>query len=306
FLSVFMRSIGAPAELSGDRSKIPAFSFPERAALALEAAVHYGEWLARPEGTIPELDGIDHDAARAGVDAAIDRLGETGGWLEPAEVEALFGAYGIAMPRSVVVTDREAAVQAAAEMGGPVVLKVIAPSALHKSDVGGVALDIRGDDAVAAAFDKVWGAVADPDGVLVQEFVAGGHEVFIGMVEDPNFGPLLVFGLGGVFVELIGDVAFRIHPLTDLDAAEMISEVKSARLLEGYRGGEPGDVAAVQETLLRISAMIGSLPEISEMDLNPVKVRPPGAGVTVVDARVRVRRVAETLLPTRDALVSSV
>ena len=114
------------------------------------------------------------------------------------------------------------------------------------------------------------------------------YESLIGMVEDPNFGPLIVFGLGGVFVELIGDVAFRINPLTDLDADDMIQSVKSARLLEGYRGAEPGDVEAVKDALLRVSAMIEDLPELTEMDMNPIKVGPPGAGVRVVDARIRV------------------
>jgi acyl-CoA synthetase (NDP forming) len=126
------------------------------------------------------------------------------------------------------------------------------------------------------------------------------------MVEDPTFGPLLVFGLGGVFVELIGDVAFRIHPLTDLDAAEMISEVKSAKLLEGYRGGEPGDIEAVTDTLLRVSALIEDVPEIFEMDLNPVKVGPPGAGVRIVDARIKVRPIAGSWIPSRMDLPSKI
>jgi acyl-CoA synthetase (NDP forming) len=134
---------------------------------------------------------------------------------------------------------------------------------------------------------------------LIQEFVPGGHEVIIGMTEDDSFGPLIAFGLGGVFVELIGDVAFRIHPLTDVDAAEMITDVKSARLLEGYRGSDPGDVESLRETLLRVSALIDDLPEIAEMDLNPVKVLPPGMGVRVVDLRIRVRRVEDHWLPSR-------
>jgi acyl-CoA synthetase (NDP forming) len=150
---------------------------------------------------------------------------------------------------------------------------------------------VMGADEVGAAYQQVTRAVPDAEGALVQEYIAGDHEVLIGMVEDPNFGPLVVFGLGGVFVELIGDVAFRIQPLTDVDAAEMIRDVKSARLLEGYRGSEPGDVEAVEDALLRVSAMIEDLPEIIEMDLNPVKVRPPGSGVAVVDARIRVKPV---------------
>jgi acetyltransferase len=196
------------------------------------------------------------------------------------------------------------AVAFAKKIDGPVVLKVISRSAVHKSDVGGVALDISGDEEVRAAYDQVLGAVPDPEGVLVQEFVSGGHEILIGMVEDPSFGPLMVFGLGGVFVELIGDVAFRIHPLTEVDAREMISDVKSARLLEGYRGGEPGDIDAVVDVLLRISALIEDLPEVFEMDLNPVKVGTPGSGVRIVDARIKVRPLMRSLIPTRTDLPS--
>ncbi len=124
------------------------------------------------------------------------------------------------------------------------------------------------------------------------------------MTEDPNFGPLVVFGLGGVFVELIGDVAFRIHPLTDLDTAEMIDEVRSARLLAGYRGGAAGDIGAVREALMRVSALVADVPEIMEMDLNPVKVAEPGKGLSVVDARIRVRPVVGAWLPSRRDVLS--
>ncbi len=182
----------------------------------------------------------------------------------------------------------------------------MSPSALHKSDVGGVALDVSGADAITEAFAAVTAAVPDPEGVLVQEFVPGGHEVLIGMTEDPNFGPLIVFGLGGVFVELIGDVAFRINPVTDVDAREMISEVKSARLLDGYRGGPAGDVDAVTETILRISMLVDDVPEIAEMDLNPVKVAEPGQGVSVVDGRMRVRPVVGSWLPSRRDIIATV
>ncbi len=135
------------------------------------------------------------------------------------------------------------------------------------------------------------------EAVLVQEMVSGGHEVLIGMTEDPNFGPLLVYGLGGVFVELLGDVAFRLHPLTDVDAAEMVGSIKGAKMLEGYRNLPQGDVEAVKETLLRVSALVGAVPELVEMDLNPVKVLEPGEGVRVVDARIKVQRVGEGWSP---------
>ena len=158
---------------------------------------------------------------------------------------------------------------------------------------------MSGADAIREAYAAVTAAVDDADGVLLQEFVSGGHEVIIGMTEDPTFGPLLAFGLGGVFVELVGDVAFRIHPLTDVDAAEMIGSVKAARLLEGYRGGDKGDIPGVKDALLRVSALIDGLPEIVEMDLNPVKVKPPGQGISVVDARIRVQSVSGPWIPSR-------
>ena len=210
----------------------------------------------------------------------------------------VLAAYGIPHARSEVVTSAAAAEEAAVRLGGSVVLKVISPSALHKSDVGGIAIDVAPSE-VAAAYERVSSAVDDATGVLVQEFVAGGHEVIVGMTEDPSFGPLIAFGLGGVFVELIGDVSFRIHPLTDSDVDEMVAEVKSARLLDGYRGGDPGDVAALKETLLRISMLVEDLPEIAEMDLNPVKVLLPGDGLSVVDLRIRIRPVPHRWLPSR-------
>jgi acyl-CoA synthetase (NDP forming) len=287
YLTVYMHSEGAPDVLSGGQSRVPSFAFPERAARALAAAVDYGEWLQRPEGEIPIFDDLDPEAARAVVGAATGD-GE-GRWLDPDETEAVLGAYGLVVPGSGVATTEEEALAIAGGFDGPAVLKVISPSALHKSDVGGVVVGVEGPDQVVAAYRQVTAAVDDAEGVLIQEFVAGDHEVLIGMVEDPNFGPLIVFGIGGVFVELIGDVAFRIQPLTDADAAEMIQDVKSAPLLAGYRGAPAADVAGVAEALLRVSAMIEDLPEIVEMDLNPVKVGPPGAGTTVVDARIRVR-----------------
>ena len=305
FLSVYMNSAGVPSELASSEAKFPAFPFPERAAMALRSAVEYSEWRKKPIGTVQHFDDIDRDVARRVVDEAMETIGDEGDWLAPDAVDAILVAYGLSIPQTRVVNTVEDAMSFAADVGDPVVLKVISPSAVHKSDVGGVVLDVAGDEEVAAAYEQVTSAVPDPEGVLVQEFVAGGHEILIGMVEDPNFGPLIVFGLGGVFVELIGDVAFRIHPLTDIDVREMIADVKSARLLEGYRGGAPGDVEAVVEALLRVSALIEDLPEVFEMDLNPVKVGEPGSGVRVVDARIRVRPASGSWIPSRTDLPSS-
>ncbi|GMQ98285.1 MAG: bifunctional GNAT family N-acetyltransferase/acetate--CoA ligase family protein [Acidimicrobiia bacterium] len=304
FLSVYMNASGVPTELSSQIAQFPVFPFPERAAMALRKAVEYAEWREKPVGTVVRPDGIDKSEARRIVDIACENIPDEGAWLEPDVVDQILSAYGLTIPKASTVHSVEDALGFAAELDAPVVLKVISPSAVHKSDVGGVVLDVSGEDEVRRSYDQVMAAVRDPEGVLIQEFVEGGHEVLIGMVEDPNFGPLIVFGLGGVFVELIGDVAFRIHPLTDLGAAEMISDVKSARLLEGYRGGDEGDIDAVVDALLRVSALVDDIPEMFEMDLNPVKVGKPGLGVRIVDARIKVRPVGRSWIPSRTDLPS--
>jgi len=196
-----------------------------------------------------------------------------------------------------ITTSVDEAKTVSSEIPGPVVLKVISEDALHKSDVGGVVLGVQGDEAVEEAYQQVTSAVASFDGVLVQEYIPGGHEVLIGMAHDPNFGPMIVFGLGGIYVELLKDVAFRLQPITDVDAGEMIRETKSFRLLEGYRNNPKGDVEALERALQRVSALIWAVPELMEMDLNPVKVLSPGEGVVVVDARMRIEPVAPARRP---------
>jgi acyl-CoA synthetase (NDP forming) len=288
-LTVLMQQESAQFLIGAEGARsIPTYLFPEQAALALARAVQYGEWRRRDPGRVPHFEDVDPSRATAVVESALRRLGEKGGWLEPDEVSEIVSAFGLSVPVTVVAADVEEAVARAAEISGPVVLKVVSDSALHKSDVGGVALNVSGEEAVRDAFSQVTAAVPDATGVVVQSFVSEGHEVLIGSTEDPNFGSLVGFGLGGVTVELLGDVAFRIHPLTDVDAAEMVRAIRGFPMLEGYRNMPIGDVAAVEEALLRVSAMLTVLPEISEMDLNPVKVLGPGDGVVVVDARIRV------------------
>lgn len=298
-LSVFMQAEGAGEILSGPEGQrsIPAYIFPEAAAYALARAVRHGEWRRRPAGDQVKLGERAVLTIRGVVDAALDRLGEDGGWLNPDEVDDCLTAAGLRIPATRVAVTRDEARAAAAEISGPVVLKVISQDALHKSDVGGVLLDIEGDREVNDAYDRVTGAVGSYDGVLVQEMIRGGHEVLVGMAQDPNFGPLVVFGLGGVYVELLKDVAFRLHPLTDVDAHEMIRQTKGHRLLEGYRNNPKGDVPALEEALQRVSALISVFPELVEMDLNPVKVLAPDEGICVVDARMRVERVAPAKMP---------
>jgi len=298
-LSVFMRSEGPPDELHSEEYRVPAYRFPESAARALARAATYGEWLKKPTGAVRQFDDLDIERARSTVDAFVDTIGEDGGWLEPDDVAEVLSAFGLQLPLSKVANTADEAAAIAAEFGGPVVLKVVSESALHKSDVGGIALNLTTEKEVRDGFAQVTGVVPDAGGALVQEFIEGGHEVIVGMTEDPSFGPLVVFGLGGIFVELIGDASFRMHPITDLDAHEMIREVKAAKLLDGYRGEPAGDIPALEEAIQRVSALIEAIPEIIEMDLNPVKVLEPGAGVRAVDARIKVRQVSSAYIPGR-------
>jgi len=298
-LSVFMHSGDTARYLAGGdgRRAIPTYMFPEAAALALARAVAHGVWRLRDPGVEVQLEPEPNDAIRAIIDDALGGVSATGAWMDPDHVDAVLIAAGLRVPKSTVARSAEEAVAAATAIGGPVVVKVISETALHKSDVGGVILDVEGDDEVRVAYEKVTGVVFDADGVLVQEFVEGGHEVLIGMTQDPNFGPLVGFGLGGVYVELLQDVAFRIHPLTDVDAAEMIRDTKGFRLLQGYRNTPEGDVEQLERSLLRVSGLISAVPELIEMDLNPVKVLPPGQGVVVVDARMRIQPVPDKRHP---------
>jgi len=296
-LSVFMSAGNAAELLSDDRVKIPSYRFPEAAAVALSRVVRHGEWLAKPEGTVPVFDDVKPEAAREVAQKALDRLGDSGGWLEPEEVGEILSAFGLCLPASTTVSDAPGAVEFAKKLGRPVAMKLVAPSALHKSDVGGVALHVEGDKEVRETFKRLMSLTNDATGVMVQEMIEGGLEVLVGMTEDPAFGPLIVFGMGGVLVELVGDVAFRLNPVTDLEAAEMVRSIKSAKLLDGYRSTPPADVAALEQVILRVSALAEAVPEISEMDLNPVKVLAPGEGVSLVDARIRVNPVESGWTP---------
>jgi len=292
-LSVFMQAGDVARPLAGGEGHraIPTYVFPEAAALALSRAVGHGTWRARETGIESRLEHESVTAIRNVVDRVLKGAPEDGIWLDPSDVDLVLEGAGLRIPKSATARTADEAVDQAAAIGGPVVLKVISDSALHKSDVGGVLLGVEGDTEVRSGFESVTGVVDDADGVLIQEFVPGGHEVLVGMTQDPNFGPLVVFGLGGIYVELLKDVAFRIHPLTDVDAREMVRETKGFRLLEGYRNQPEGDIIALEDAILRVSALISAVPELMEMDLNPVKVHQPGGGVTVVDARMRIRPV---------------
>jgi succinyl-CoA synthetase beta subunit len=223
------------------------------------------------------IDGVDRDAAVAVVERAIDSV--DGRWLDPAETRDLLLAYGIPLVVERVAATADEAVTAARELGFPVVVKTAAPGA-HKTETGGVALDLSSEDAVRSAAERIGGPV------LVQTMVSAGVELLAGLVQDPVFGPLVAFGAGGVFAELIGQASFRIAPLTDVDADELVSEGKAGRLVSGYRRAPAADAPALVDLLHRLSRLGEEIPAVAELDLNPVLAFPDGC--LVVDARVRV------------------
>jgi acetate---CoA ligase (ADP-forming) len=287
-LSVVMSSADPPPE-DRDGPRLPRYRFPEDAAYALVRAVEYGEWRRRPPGTVPELPEGRPDEAAALLAGAL--AGEPGGrWLGPAEVAQLLACYGLPVAEWRLASSPEEAATAAAELGGPVALKAVAPGLVHKTEAGAVRLGIDGAEAVKAAMADMAEAVATRgypvDGFLIQRMVPDGVELLVGVVHDASFGPVVACGAGGTAVELLKDVAVRITPLTDRDAAEMVRALQTFPLLDGYRGTPRRDVAALEDLLLRVSALVDAHPTIAELDCNPVRVLTEG--VVVVDARVRI------------------
>jgi acetyl coenzyme A synthetase (ADP forming)-like protein len=286
-LTVFMSARGIPEELRGEGLRIPSYAFPEDAARALARAVDYGVWRRTPEGTIPELRGLRADEA-AGLIAAA--LADGPRWLSPQEVARLLSCYGLPMAEWRLARTPEEAGQVAEELGGPVALKAVAPTLVHKTEAHGVRLSLNGAQKVAEAAEIIARDVSQAghrvEGFLVQRMVPPGVEMLVGVTHDRLFGPVVACGAGGTGVELLKDIAVRIAPLTDRDASEMVQSLATFPLLEGYRGAPKADVPAVEEILLRVSAMVEAHPEVAEMDCNPVIVLPRGA--TIVDARVRV------------------
>jgi acetate---CoA ligase (ADP-forming) len=270
-LAAVMSAEGTPLELL--ESGVASFAYPESAARALGLVANRAEWLRRPAGSIPELDGIDRPAARSVVDAA----GE--GWLDPAQTRELLSAYGIPLVAERTAANAEEAVAAAAEIGYPVVVKTAAAGA-HKTESGGVALDLGDEQQVREAVERIGGPV------IVQQYLKGGTELLAGTVQDPVFGPLVAFGPGGVLAELIGDATFRIAPLTDVDAEELVTGGKAGRLVAGFRGSPAADRAALEDLVHRLGRLAEDFPEVSELDLNPVIAGPDGC--VAVDARVRI------------------
>ena len=252
--------------------RIARFDYPESAARALARAAERADWLRHPRGTFPELDGVDLARARALVAESAD------GWLAPPEARELLESFGIPLVPERVVSTADEAAATAAELGFPAVVKTAA-AGVHKTESGGVAVGLRNEEEVRDAARRIGLPV------LVQP-MARGVELLAGVVQDPVFGPLVAFGPGGVQAELIGDAGFRTAPLTDADADELIRAGKAGRLVAGFRGAPAADEAALGDLVLRLSLLGEELPEVAELDLNPVLAGPDGC--VAVDARIRI------------------
>jgi acyl-CoA synthetase (NDP forming) len=280
-VGVVLMGIEQAPPVVGER-RAPVFALPEDAIQALGHAVHYSRWLATPIGHRPALSNVDSVRARALVSRA---LVTGGGWLDAERGAQLLSCYGIAVAASRVVDTGAAATAVAAELGYPAVLKAGDPNLVHKSDIGAVQIGLTDERSVAEAYEKITSATGDPR-VVVQHQERPGLEMVAGIAHDPVFGSVVMCGLGGVNTELFRDRALRLLPITDYDAASMWRALRAAPLLTGYRGSAPVDTAAWEELLLRLGRLAEDLPEVAELDANPVIVRPDG--LAVVDIKVRL------------------
>ena len=286
-----------PRLLMGARGRpVPVFSFPESAVRALGHAVRYGRWRRSSRGVVPDLPGIRSKTARRLVEEFLAR-DQDGGWLPAETGRDLLQAYGVAVAPQRVARSVTGAVRAATALGYPVALKTADPSVVHKSDVGGV--DVGTHAAVRSAYARI--TTAHPGHpVLIQPMVPALVELLVGAVQEPMFGPLLVLAMGGVWSEVLDDRAFRILPVTGVDAAAMVHDLRCAPLLHGYRGSPPCDVAAFEELLVRVARLVEDVPEIAELDLNPFQVSADGA--VAVDVKVRLEPTTPSPSPLLRAL----
>ncbi len=291
--AVFMASHGFPSSLArGPRGKLPAYDFPENAAFALSAAASCAEWRRRPRGNVLVLDHASVREVRRVVARVLG--GATSPlWASARDIQEILDLVGVVLaPLEQVLPDAEHAIAAAARLGYPVVVKAVAPGLLHKTDAGGVALGLGDSTALRAAVDamasRVRGAGHALEALVVQKQIEGGVEAIVGVTVDPSLGPLLVTGLGGVQVELLRDVAFRMTPVSDVDAADMIASLRAVKLLYGFRGSPLADRDALLDVIQRLSALAEAVPELVELELNPLKVLPLGHGAVAVDARMRL------------------
>ena len=268
---------------------VPCFNFPEKGIKTLGALYQYVRHLNLPPLSSPEFKDIDREKARK-IFAVVKKDGRK--VLFPHEAIAVVKAYGVNAPGSKLAETAEEAVMHAEEIGYPVVMKVVSPDIMHKTDIGGVELNLTNPEMVRIAFEEImrksWKAqpLAKIYGITVDKMVPRGREMIIGMSRDPQFGPMIMFGLGGIYVNFLKDVSFRLAPVNEREAQEMMEETRSYALLRGVRGQAPADIDALRDAILRIGLMVWDLPELKDLDINPILVYDKGKGVSALDVKM--------------------
>ncbi len=294
-LGCFIGQKGLSSQLGTGGHYIPLYTFPEEAIRALSRAAEYAEMRSKPQGRVPIFKDIKKAKARQLIDSIMKKSSSRPLLLSAEDVSSRLSCYGIRQAEIANAATPSEAVETAKRLGFPVAVKLLSPTITHKTDVGGVVLNVNSEPGVEEAWETIrnnlrkLGRENEMSGVTVQHMVTGGIETIVGVSQDPSFGPLMMFGTGGIYAELIKDVTFKLHPITDLDAEEMIGSLKMSGLFKGYRGAPPSDIASLKDLLLRVSAMVEDVPEISELDLNPVNVRASGEGYWAIDARVIIK-----------------
>jgi acetate---CoA ligase (ADP-forming) len=275
-------------------SGIPNYPFPENAVRALAAATHLVSLHDTPDREEVEFKDLDVSRAKKFIKEFLGDKDER--YLTQSECRPILECYRLPLLASHMATNAEEAANIVETLGRPVVMKIMSPDVVHKLDAGGVLLDIRGSKAAADSYNKIVDNVqkAVPgaliQGILIEEMAQKGVEVILGATRDPRFGPLLMFGLGGSFVEVLKDVTFRLAPMWRASAHSMIRQIRAFKILTGVRGAPPSDLAAIENVLLRLSAMVCNHPEISELDINPLIVHAEGQGCSVADSRIMLRK----------------
>jgi acetyltransferase len=283
------KSVGGAAKMLLKHG-VPNYSYPEEMVSSLNAMYRYHLWLHKPEKQYPLYGGGRANAAQMFENARSENRQR----LSELEVHDILQAYGFLVPKSLFARTSEEALSAAKGIGYPVVMKIVSPQISHKSDIGGVRINLNSKREVENAFFDITTRVrnilpsAHIAGVLIQQMVPKGKEVIIGITSDPQFGHMIMFGMGGIYVEVLKDVSFRIAPLSKEDAHDMIRETKSFPLLRGVRGETEADIEAIEHSLLILSQMAADFPQIIEADINPLLVRNRGEGIVAIDARFTI------------------
>ncbi len=274
------------------RDHIPHYQFPENAARALAAMVEFGDWSRRPQGEVKQFADVKPDVVKAIISRARQRKPF---YVSEPEGHDILSAYGLPVPPYRLVKSLDEALAAAKGFGYPLVLKIVSPQILHKTDVGGVRVNITDEARLKTDYTglletvKAKAPTAEIWGVLVQKMAPKGTETILGMKRDPSFGPLLMFGLGGILVEVLKDVMFRVAPVNEISVDSMVTGIRAAKLLQGFRGEKPRDVPKIKECLQRLSQLVTEHPEFDEIDINPLLVYEQGKGALVLDARFLLR-----------------